>query len=316
MRVACKDPAGVAIEDVVDLVRRKGEAFNTEKQTQQAVATMCFAGVAEEDAAGGSTKVCPWWKKGTCRWGPRCKWIHEGPAGIAVVARSRKAPVGKQKSPVVSKKSSVNADLKAMLLELLAGLATNLNCSVRRLLTKICGRLQTPRNCMRVTQSRRSIPVKSRSCPVGSQSQSVSHSYRWTLSKCRGNCGSRRPEAGLVRTDGVLSSHPDLKSSVRPESDPRSRPSAPCDIKADTSMVSSEINLDIPFNKTSLLQEFHCLNTKIIKVEDVKVSKVDVQGVVDFIEARLHQGVDAARSHTVPIVKPLGAGYIGMRYCG
>ena len=170
LRVACKDPAGVAIEDLVDLVRRKGEAFNSEKQTQQAVATMCFAGVAEEDSAGGSTKVCPWWKKGTCRWGPRCKWIHEGPAGVAAVARSRKAPVGKEKSPVGSKKSSVNADLKAMLLELLAGLATSLNCPVRRLLTKICGRLQTPRNCMRVTQSRRAVPVESQPVPVGSQS--------------------------------------------------------------------------------------------------------------------------------------------------
>ena len=205
LRVACKDPAGVAIEDVVDLVRRKGEAFNSEKQTQQAVATMCFAGVAEEDSAGGSTKVCPWWKKGTCRWGPRCKWIHEGPAGVAAVARSRKAPVGKEKSPVGSKKSSVNADLKAMLLELLAGLATSLNCPVRRLLTKICGRLQTPRNCMRVTQSRRAVPVESQPFPVGSQSCPVSHSYRRILSKSRGNCGSRRPDAGLVRTDSVSS---------------------------------------------------------------------------------------------------------------
>jgi hypothetical protein len=88
---------------------------------------MCFAGVAEEDLADGSRKVCPWWKKGTCRWGPRCKYIHEGPAGVTAVASSRKASVGKGKSPVGSKKSSVNADLKAMLLELLAGLATNLN---------------------------------------------------------------------------------------------------------------------------------------------------------------------------------------------
>ena len=55
-----------------------------------------------------------------------------------------------------------------------------------------------------------------------------------------------RPGASLVRTDGVLSDHPDLKSSVHPDSDPRSRPSVPCDIKADTNMVSSKINLDIP----------------------------------------------------------------------
>ena len=153
---------------------------------------------------------------------------------------------------------------------------------------------------MRVTQNRNAVPV-------GYQSQFVSHSYRWTLSTSRGNCGSRRPDAGLVRTDGVLSDHPDLKSSVRPYSDPRSRPSAPCDIKADTNMVSSEIDLDIPFNKTSLLHESHCLNTKIIKDEDVKVSEVDVQGAVDSIEAHLHQRVEAAHSHTVPIVKLLGA---------
>ena len=149
-----------------------------------------------------------------------------------------------------------------MLLELLAGIATSLDSSVFRLLTKLCGRLQTPRNCLKVTQNRNAVPV-------GSQSQSVSHSYRWTLSKSRGNCGSRRPDAGLVRTDSVLSGHPDLKSSVRPESDPRSRPSAPCDIKADTNMVSSEINLDIPFNKPSLLQESHCLNTteRLLKIK-------------------------------------------------
>ena len=77
-------------------------------------------------------------------------------------------------------------------------------------------------------------------------------------------------------------------------------------------MVSSEINLDIPFNKTSLLQESQCLNTKITKDKNVQVSKVDVQGVVDFIEARLRQGVEAAHSHTVPIVKPLGSAHQGL----
>ena len=48
--------------------------------------------------------------------------------------------------------------------------------------------------------------------------------------------------------------------------------------------------LDIPFNTTSLLQEYHCLNTKIVKDQDVEVSEVtvqisevDVQRVVDFI---------------------------------
>ena len=116
--------------------------------------------------------------------------------------------------------------------------------------------------------------------------------------------------------DSVLSDHPDLKSSVRPDSDPRSKPSVPCDIKADTNMVFSEIKLDIPLNKTALLQEAHCLNTEIVKDKDVevsevivKVSEVDVQGVVDFDEAHLHQGVDTAHIHTVPIVKPLGAAH-------
>ena len=179
LRVACKDPAGVAIGDLIDIVQSKGEAFNSEKQTQQAVATMCFAGVADEDVVDESKKPCPWWKKGTCRWGARCKWIHEGPAGIANVAKQHR-PRGKK----TNKRSSVNAahELKAMLLELLAGIATSLDSSVFRLLTKVCGRLQTPRNCLKVTQNRNAVPV-------GSQSQSVSHSYRWTLSKSRGNCG-------------------------------------------------------------------------------------------------------------------------------
>ena len=131
------------------------------------------------------------------------------------MARSRKAPVEKKRSPVGSKKSSVNADLRAMLLALLAGFATSLNCPVRRLLTKICGRLQTPRNCMRVPQSRRAVLVEPQPFLVGSQPCPVSHGYRRILSKSRGNCGSRRPDAGLVRTDNVLSGHPVLKSSVR-----------------------------------------------------------------------------------------------------
>ena len=42
-------------------------------------------------------------------------------------------------------------------------------------------------------------------------------------------------------------------------------------------MVSSKINLDIPFNKASLLQESHCLNTKIIKDSDVEVPEVNVK---------------------------------------
>ena len=181
--------------------------------------------------------------------------MHEGPPGVAAVARSRKAPVGKGKSPVGSKKSSTNADLKAMLLELLAGLATNLNCPVRRLLTKICGRLQTPRNCMRVTRSRESIPVGSQSFPVKSQSCPQIGAYQSGMSLFVVS-GKQKVNQSVtpdwcVRTECC----PDLRSSVRPDSGPRSRPLAPCDIKADTNMVSSEINLDIPFNKTPLLQE-------------------------------------------------------------
>ena len=59
LRVACKDPAGIAIADVVALIRSKGEAFNSEKQTQHAVARMCFAGVADEEpAVDESRKPC------------------------------------------------------------------------------------------------------------------------------------------------------------------------------------------------------------------------------------------------------------------
>ena len=101
---------------------------------------------------------------------------------------------------------------------------------------------------MRVTRSRKSVPVGSQSCPqIGVYQSGISLSVVSKRQKV--NQSSVRPDASLVRTDSVLSDHPDLKSSVRPDPDPRSRPSAPCDIKADTNMVSSEINLDIHFNK-------------------------------------------------------------------
>ena len=63
LRVACKDPAGIAIADVVALVRSKGEAFNSEKQTQHNVAHMCFAGVANEELVDRSQMHCRSWKK-------------------------------------------------------------------------------------------------------------------------------------------------------------------------------------------------------------------------------------------------------------
>ena len=84
LRVACKNPVGIATADVVALVRSKGEAFSLEKQTQHAVAHMCFAGVADEEpAVDESKKLCRFWKLGTCWRGARCKWRHERPAGIA-----------------------------------------------------------------------------------------------------------------------------------------------------------------------------------------------------------------------------------------
>ena len=46
LRVAA-GAAGIQVDELVDLIRAKGEAFNSEKQTQLTVANMCFAGVAE-----------------------------------------------------------------------------------------------------------------------------------------------------------------------------------------------------------------------------------------------------------------------------
>ena len=101
--------------------------------------------------------------------------------------------------------------------------------------------------------------------------------------------------------------------------DPRSRPSAPCDIKAETNMVLGQINLDIPIIENPLLQESSCLNTKIIKDKDVKVSKstakvsdIDLNGAMKFMEARLPLGVDAAHLGPVLTVKPLGAAHQGL----
>ena len=127
----------IDIADLIDLVRAKGEVFNSEKQTQLAVANMCFAGVADATDVDETKIPCRFWKLGTCRWGARCKWLHDGPAGIATVAKRH--PTRERRT---NKKSGTHdlraaADLKAMLLELLSGIATDFECIVQRLLTKI-----------------------------------------------------------------------------------------------------------------------------------------------------------------------------------
>ena len=141
LRVAA-GAGGIVVSTLVDLVRAKGEAFNSEKQTQIAVANMCFAGVADAAGVDESAVVCRYWKLGTCRWGDKCKWKHDGPAGIATIAK-RHGPRGKgSKKSEIDQKSSAH-DLKALLLELLSGIATKIDCTVFSLLTKICGRVQT-----------------------------------------------------------------------------------------------------------------------------------------------------------------------------
>ena len=144
LRVAAGAP-GIDVDKLVDLVRAKGEAFTSENQTQVAVANMCFAGVADEVEIDESKVACPFWKRGTCRWGARCKWHHEGPAGIATVAKRHSAREKKTNKKSGAHDLSTAADLKAMLLELLSGIATDLDCTVRSLLTKICGRWQSQR---------------------------------------------------------------------------------------------------------------------------------------------------------------------------
>ena len=116
LRVAA-GAGGIVVSTLVDLVRAKGEAFNSEKQTQLAVANMCFAGVADavDDRGDGSAIACRFWKHGTCRWGDKCKWKHEGPAGVAAVAK-RQGPRGKGTTKKTGK--STAHELKAMLLEL------------------------------------------------------------------------------------------------------------------------------------------------------------------------------------------------------
>ena len=74
-------------------------------------------------------------------------------------------------------------------------------------------------------QNREAVPVGSQSCP-----QIVVYQSGIALSvdneSKKVNQSDVRPDASLVRTDGVLSDRPDLTLSVRPDSDPRSRPSA------------------------------------------------------------------------------------------
>ena len=76
-------------------------------------------------------------------------------------------------------------------------------------------------------------------------------------------------------------------------------------------MVLSKIHLGSPLIKSPLLQGSFCLNTKIVKDKDVevsgitvKVSDVDVDGAMKFIEARLPLRVDAAHPSLVLTVTP------------
>ena len=177
-----------------------------------------------------------------------------------------------------------------MLLKFLSGVATDLDCSPVPVLTKICGRWQLPQKFLNPTQS--SVAV----VPVGSRNGNRSETCTdgavvWT------EIAHREPSGHIC--EPALSVHPGL--------DARSKHSVPCDIKAETNMVLSEINLDIPLSKIPLLQEYFCLNTKIVKDTDVKVSDAGVDEAMKFVEAQLLLGVDAARPSPVLAVKPLSA---------
>ena len=125
---------------------------------------MCFTGVADEEpTVNESRKPCRFWKLGTCWRGARCKWLHEGPAGIAGNAHlASRHGRGRKKT------RSQSHELKAMLLELLSGIATDLDCSTFSVLTKICGRWQLSQKFLNPTQS--SVAV----VPVGSRNSNMS----------------------------------------------------------------------------------------------------------------------------------------------
>ena len=265
LRVAA-GAAGIEISKLIDLVRAKGEAFNSEKQTQLAVANMCFAGVADATDVDETKIPCRFWKLGTCRWGARCKWLHDGPAGIATVAKRH--PTRERKT---NKKSGTHdlraaADLKAMLLELLSGIATDFECTVQRVLTKICGRWQS------LQQFQKSSQISVAVVPPVSQIPKVSNCMLadQTADGRTGDSVSPTAKAVSQLSDSQSQILPNSQIQKLPRSEHRLNPIGPCDVKAETSMVLSKTSMDIPFNKLTSLQESSCLNTKIIKDIDVE----------------------------------------------
>ena len=265
LRVAA-GAAGIEISKLIDLVRAKGEAFNSEKQTQLAVANMCFAGVADATDVDETKIPCRFWKLGKCRWGDRCKWLHDGPAGIATVAKRHPTRERKTNKKSGAHDLRVAADLKAMLLELLSGIATDFECTVHACLTKICGRWQSLQKFQKSSQT--SVAV----VPPLSQIPKVSNCMLagQTSDGRTGDSVSQLPDSQSQKL-------PRSQSQKSPRSEHRSNPLVPCDVKAETSMVLSKTNLDIPLNKLTSLQESTCLNTKIIKDIDVESAADDVK---------------------------------------
>ena len=115
-----------------------------------------------------------------------------------------------------------------MLLELLSGIATDLECSPFSVLTKICGRWQTPQKFLNPTQN--SVDVM----PVGSQNSNKSQ-------KCMDGTAVRTDELGPTVGPKLSDRTKQIDLSVHLVLGPRVRPSAPCDIEAETNMILSEI---------------------------------------------------------------------------
>ena len=95
-------PDGIPVQTLVDTIRSKAEGYssNREALTEQASLAAEVGMVADTEQPSGRgqqrkrpyrTKPCYRWEAGTCSFGDKCRFRHDGPAGSKTQAPRQQA---------------------------------------------------------------------------------------------------------------------------------------------------------------------------------------------------------------------------------